>query len=149
MADFLTPTERSRVMSRVRGRGNSATELRLIRIFRTHRIIGWRRNIPLFGKPDFVFPATRLAVFVDGCFWHGCPKHASWPIANRAFWRKKLEGNVSRDKIVTLTLRKNGWKVVRVWQHELKRMNEPRLTARFKRLGLRPRDLSQRMNQLG
>jgi len=66
-------------MSRVRSKGNNATELRLIQIFRDNRITGWRRNWPLKGKPDFVFPKKRIAVFVDGCFWHGCPEHGSLP----------------------------------------------------------------------
>ena len=136
MADFLTSTERSRVMSRVRGRGNQATELRLVRLFRAHKITGWRRNIPLFGKPDFVFPAIRLAVFVDGCFWHGCPKHKSWPATNRAFWRKKLEANLIRDKLVNHSLRVKGWRVLRVWQHELTKSNEARLVARLNKSGL-------------
>lgn len=136
MGDFLTPAQRSGVMSRVRGRGNSATELRLIQIFRHHKITGWRRNLPLFGKPDFVFPAIRIALFVDGCFWHRCPKHASWPSTNQAFWRKKLEGNVTRDRLVNQTLRVKGWKVVRVWQHELATGNLPRLVARLDRSGL-------------
>jgi DNA mismatch endonuclease, patch repair protein len=139
MADFLTPAQRSRVMSRVRGRGNSATELRLIRIFRNHRIKGWRRNIPLFGKPDFVFPAIRVALFVDGCFWHGCPNHVSWPATNRAFWRKKLEGNLTRDRLVNATLRAKGWRVIRVWQHELAKNKEARLVARLEKAGLTSR----------
>jgi DNA mismatch endonuclease (patch repair protein) len=138
MADFLTPTQRSDVMSRVRGHGNTATELQLIQVFRRHKIIGWRRNIPIFGKPDFVFAAIRVALFVDGCFWHGCPRHKSYPVTNRSFWQKKLEGNIARDKLVNKTLRKNGWKVVRVWQHELKGNNHAILVARLNRLGLRP-----------
>lgn len=136
MADFLTPAQRSDVMSRVRGRGNTATELRIIQVFRNRKITGWRRNIQLFGKPDFVFPAHRVALFVDGCFWHGCSKHASWPATNRTFWRKKLEGNLMRDRLVNHTLRIKGWKVVRVWQHELAKGNEARLVARLSKSGL-------------
>ena len=73
------------------------------------------------GRPDFVFPRQRLAVFVDGCFWHGCPKHSNMPANNRAFWMKKLTGNQTRDRLVTRTLRKNGWRVLRIWEHELKK----------------------------
>lgn len=136
MTDFLTSAERSRVMSRVRGRGNRATELQLVRLFRDYKITGWRRNTPLFGKPDFVFPAIRIAVFVDGCFWHGCPKHASWPATNHAFWRKKLEGNLTRDRLVNDTLRAKGWRVIRVWQHELAKNNKGRLVTRLENAGL-------------
>jgi DNA mismatch endonuclease (patch repair protein) len=71
------------------------------------------------GKPDFVFRRERLAVLVDGCFWHGCPKHANMPANNRAFWKKKLTGNKVRDKVVSRALRKDGWTVIRIWEHEL------------------------------
>ena len=80
-------------MSRIRGRGNEETELVLAGLFRKHRVTGWRRNQPVFGKPDFVFTMQRVAVFVDGCFWHACPKHSNMPTNNRAFWRKKLTAN--------------------------------------------------------
>ena len=65
-------------------------------------------------RPDFVFPRQRLAVFVDGCFWHGCPKYATKPNNNAAFWRKKLGGNKRRDALVTRTLRRAGWRVLRI-----------------------------------
>jgi DNA mismatch endonuclease (patch repair protein) len=84
-------------------------------------------------RPDFVFPKHRLAVFVDGCFWHGCPEHATWPAHRAAWWRRKIEGNQARDRLVTRTLRKSGWRVVRVWEHELARKREERLVARLRR----------------
>ena len=108
-------------MARIRGSGNRATELRLIALMREHGITGWRRNAKVFGKPNFVFRRERVAVFVDGCFWHGCPKHSNMPANNRAFWMKKLTGNQTRDRLVTRTLRKNGWRVLRVWEHELRK----------------------------
>ena len=70
MADVFTRTKRSDVMSRIRSRGNRDTELRMIQLFREHQITGWRRNTRVFGRPDFVFPRPKIAVFVDGCFWH-------------------------------------------------------------------------------
>src|SRR5271167_2878563 len=85
------------------------------------------------ARPDFVFPKLKLAVFVDGCFWHGCPKHATQPAINRAFWKKKFARNKARDQIVNRTLRQRGWKVLRIWQHELKRKNEPRLRDRIQK----------------
>lgn len=124
MADVFTPEKRSQIMSRVKGRGNRATELRLIQIFREHGIRGWRRNWMIFGKPDFVFPASRLVVFVDGCFWHGCPIHGAIPKSNRAFWRAKLVRNRNRDLIVNRELRKLGWKTLRLWQHELQQSSK-------------------------
>ena len=126
MPDVFTKAKRSDVMSRIRGRGNKDTELALIRIFRAHRITGWRRHRPVFGKPDFVFPRLRIAVFVDGCFWHGCPQHATKPRNNAAFWQRKFTANKARDRLVTRTLRSRGWRVLRIWEHELARKNERR-----------------------
>jgi DNA mismatch endonuclease (patch repair protein) len=89
------------------------------------------RHWPVFGKPDFVFPKLRLAVFVDGCFWHGCPRHGVKPRQNAAFWRRKIAANRTRDRLVNRTLRKMGWRVLRVWEHELARRNESRLLRRL------------------
>ena len=132
MPDVFTKRKRSEVMSRIRGRGNKDTELALASIFRRNRISGWRRNQSVFGKPDFVFPKLKLAVFVDGCFWHSCPKHRTKPANNAAFWRKKLAANKARDRRVTRTLRRMGWRVVRIWEHELARKNETRLLKRIR-----------------
>ena len=119
MADIFTKAKRSEVMSRVRSRGNRSTELRMISIFRSHGISGWRRNRPVFGRPDFVFLVERVAVFVDGCFWHGCPRHYTAPASHAAFWRRKLVANRTRDRLVTRTLTRAGWKVLRIWEHAL------------------------------
>lgn len=132
MADIFTKTKRSDVMSLIRGTGNKATELRLIQIFRANGITGWRRGSKLQGKPDFVFPMLKTAVFVDGCFWHGCPKHATWPRTRAAFWKAKIEGNRARDRKVNRLLKTKGWKVVRVWEHELRRRDEAKLIRRLK-----------------
>ena len=107
-------------MSRIKGKGNKDTELAMIQILRSHHISGWRRNQAVLGKPDFVFPKQKVALFVDGCFWHGCPKHSNIPKNNRSFWKKKLQGNQVRDKYVSRELKKMGWRVIRVWEHELK-----------------------------
>ena len=133
MPDVFTKTKRSEVMSRIRGRGNKDTELALVKLLRRHRITGWRRNQSVFGKPDFIFASLKLAVFVDGCFWHGCPKHCNQPANNRAFWQHKLAANKKRDALVTRTLRRTGWRVLRVWEHELARKNEARLLRRIQR----------------
>jgi DNA mismatch endonuclease (patch repair protein) len=132
MSDVFTKAKRSEVMARIRGRGNKDTELALIRVFRAQRITGWRRNHAMPGKPDFVFLKLRLAVFVDGCFWHGCPRHGTRPSNNRVFWRKKLAGNQARDRLVTRTLRRQGWRVLRIWEHELSRKGEARLIWRLR-----------------
>lgn len=127
MSDVFSKKKRSKIMSRVRGHGNAATELRLIKILRTHKIRGWRRRSKIFGRPDFIFPAQRLALFVDGCFWHGCPQHFSIPLQNREFWLRKIERNIKRDKLVRARLRIASWRILRIWQHELK---NPDLVAR-------------------
>ncbi len=119
MTDVFSKEKRSEVMSRIRGKGNKDTELAMIQILRKHHVSGWRRNQPVLGKPDFVFPKQRVALFVDGCFWHSCPKHSNMPKNNREFWEKKLLGNKDRDKYVSRTLKLAGWKVIRVWEHEL------------------------------
>lgn len=124
MADFLTKKQRSALMSSIKGKGNKDTELALMRLLRRHRITGWRRNQTVFGKPDFVFPKARLALFVDGCFWHGCPKHGNNPANNRAFWKKKMAANKARDRRVNRILRRDGWRVVRIWEHDLAKRGE-------------------------
>jgi len=133
VADVFSKKKRSEVMLRIRGRGNKDTEIALAKLLRRHGIKGWRRNQPVFGKPDFIFSKARLAIFVDGCFWHGCPKHATKPANNRAFWRRKLLSNKKRDQVVNQALRKAGWSVIRIWEHELVRQNETRLVQRIKR----------------
>jgi len=119
MTDVFSKPKRSEVMSKIRASGNRSTELRLIDIFKQSRIIGWRRNYPLIGRPDFVFPSNRTVVFVDGCFWHSCPKCSNMPKQNADFWKKKLSRNIERDGEVTKALRRNGWRVIRIWEHEL------------------------------
>jgi DNA mismatch endonuclease (patch repair protein) len=118
--DIFSKAERSRIMSRVKSSGNKSTEAAFITLMTERGITGWRRHLPIFGKPDFVFRKTRIAVFIDGCFWHGCPKHCRMPATNRDYWERKIGRNLERDKKVKRELRKAGWTVVRVWEHELK-----------------------------
>jgi len=82
--------------------------------YRLHRrpIAGLRR------EADIVFPRARVAIFVDGCFWHACPTHATWPKANAEFWKTKIERNRERDRETDERLREAGWEVVRVWEHD-------------------------------
>jgi len=144
MPDVFTKEKRSQVMAGIRGSGNKATELALMKLLKAHGVTGWRRHkkinfkLPknrgrdvelkrtssLSGRgsvrPDFVFPLNRVAVFVDGCFWHGCSTHCKLPSTNTSFWTAKLNGNKQRDKYVAASLRKNGWTVLRLWEHSLK-----------------------------
>ena len=138
MTDNLTPAQRSHTMSRIRSRGNEATELTFVRLLRTGRIAGWRRGAQLPGKPDFVFRMPRIAIFVDGCFWHGCPRCFLPPKSNRVYWARKIAKNKARDRTVSVGLRRRGWTVVRVWQHALRtrpRQVLRRLVAALVKLG--------------
>jgi DNA mismatch endonuclease (patch repair protein) len=133
MADVFTKVKRSEIMARIQGHGNRNTEVALVKVFRQHKISGWRRKQKVFGKPDFVFPKLKLAVFVDGCFWHGCPKHGTQPKNNATYWRFKIARNQSRDQLVTRKLRALGWRVLRIWEHEFALKNEIRLLKRISR----------------
>jgi len=132
--DVFTKAKRSEVMSRIRGRGNKDTELALAKLLRRNKITGWRRHQPVFGKPDFIFPKSKLAVFVDGCFWHGCPKHGTQPKNNRAFWRRKLAMNKDRDRLVSRILRAYHWQVVRIWECSLQKHPQACLKRIFRAL---------------
>lgn len=140
MADVFTAPKRSEVMSRIRGRGNKTTELVVAALLREAGITGWRRHVmfkfsELRGdqarrtfkvQPDFVIRAARLAIFVDGCFWHACPLHGNLPVNRGQFWKEKLAGNVQRDKRAAKALNARGWSVMRIWEHELR---EPKKVA--------------------
>ena len=119
MADVFTMEKRSKVMAAIRSTGNRNTELRLIAIMRLYGIKGWRRKSKLPGKPDFVFQRERLAVFVDGCFWHGCRWHCRMPKSRTDFWEAKITRNKARDKEVRRLLAVRGWKICRIWEHAL------------------------------
>lgn len=112
--------EASLRMARVRQKGTGA-ELSLRKELHG-RGLRYRLQVPLLTKPrrvaDIVFPRVRVAVFVDGCFWHGCPEHASWPKSNAQFWRDKIEANRARDADTDRRLSASGWRVIRVWAHE-------------------------------
>lgn len=118
---YQTTVERSRQMALVRGRGNKSTEQRFVSFLRSNGITGWRRHHDLPGRPDFCFSHERLVIFVDGCFWHGCPMCGRLPKSNVSFWKEKIEQNVRRDRRTSRTLRKLGWRVFRVWEHALDR----------------------------
>lgn len=124
--DIWTPEKRSEVMSRIKSRGNMSTEIALVQGMRAAGIKGWRTHQPIIAdnlkiRPDFVFRPQRVAVFVDGCFWHRCPLHGTVPESNREFWQKKFESNRARDTRNNRVLRGSGWTVVRLWEHSVKK----------------------------
>jgi len=119
--DTLSPAERSTRMAKVRSKANRSTEARVAASLAAKGIRGWVRNaadIP--GSPDFYFLGAKVAVFVDGCFWHGCPAcDRRTPRTRRAFWRDKIESNRRRDRRVARRLRAEGCRVIRVWEHSI------------------------------
>lgn len=120
VADVFTKKKRSQVMAAIRSRGNKDTELKLASILRARGITGWRRHQAIPGHPDFIFRRERLAVFVDGCFWHGCHWHCRMPRGNRHYWQQKIKRNAVRDKASNKLLRNAGWRVLRIWEHPLR-----------------------------
>ena len=119
--DTFNRQKRSWIMAQVKSAGNRSTEACLIAVLRKNGVTGWRRRYPLDGKPDFVFPKARVAVFVDGCFWHGHPTKCRMPKAHRTYWEQKIARNVARDRLVTRSLREKRWKVVRIWEDTVRK----------------------------
>jgi DNA mismatch endonuclease (patch repair protein) len=110
----------SRRMKAIRDRGNKSTENRFRAMLVRAGLRGWKlRPAGMVGKPDFLFPAHRVVVFIDGCFWHGCSRCGHVPGVNRPYWKAKIERNQERDKQKTLLLEGQGYCVVRFWEHEL------------------------------
>jgi DNA mismatch endonuclease, patch repair protein len=121
MSDVVSKKKRSEIMAAIRSRGNKATELKLVAIFRAQGIKGWRRGADLPGSPDFIFRPQRIALFVDGCFWHGCPWHCRMPKSRGEYWIPKIARNKRRDWEIRKKLRILGWRVFRIWEHSLKK----------------------------
>ena len=119
-------------MARIRSRGNKSTELRFVRLLKKHGITGWRRGSRLPGRPDFVFHKRRVAVFIDGDFWHGNPRSFRLPKSNIAYWAAKIETNRRRDRTNNRKLRKLGWRVRHFWESALH--NEGAVVAKLKRI---------------
>lgn len=119
MADRLTPEQRSRCMSRIRGFDTSIEVA--VRLALWRRGFRYRKNVmSLAGRPDIVFSSARLAVFVDGDFWHGY-RYPAWTRKLSPYWDEKIRRNRARDRRNFEKLRRAGWRVVRVWEHEVKR----------------------------
>jgi len=118
MNDIFTKEERSQLMSRIKTRDTGIEKaLRSALWMRGHR---FRVQYNVSGKPDIVFPKYKIAIFCDGCFWHGCPICKKYPVSNKEFWMKKFEINQKRDKETSIKLKEEGWMVLRFWGHEIK-----------------------------
>ena len=119
MADVHTREQRSYNMSMIKGK-NTKPELMLRKYLFSKGIRGYRVHYKLPGKPDIVFNKYKIAIFVDGCFWHKCPECFKKPATNKKFWKDKIDGNVKRDGEVNKILKREGWKVIRIWEHRIK-----------------------------
>ena len=120
MADVHTKEQRSYNMSRVKGR-DTGLELGFRKRLFEKGIRGYRVIVKIPGKPDIAFTKQRLAVFIDGCFWHKCPTCFTPPSSNRDFWERKIDGNALRDKKVNKELGTLGFRVIRFWEHEIRK----------------------------
>lgn len=115
---------RGELMSRVRSTGNRTTEKKLARLLREEGLKGWRRHQPLPGRPDFVWRDKKVAVFVDGCFWHGHTCRNLIPKKNTEAWQDKILRNKTRDRRNNRILRQRGWKVIRIWECQLTKVSD-------------------------
>lgn len=131
MSDVFSKDERSRIMRSVKSKNTKSTELTLLKVFKENHITGWRRTYPVKGHPDFVFLDKRIAIFVDGCFWHGHDCRNTRPSDNAEYWRNKRERNIQRDKETTKYFQNRGWTVIRIWECELKKKQLPHTTERL------------------
>ena len=132
MADVLTKSQRSYCMSRIRSR-DTGLEMLFEKYMKSGRLKGFRKGHSSAGKPDFIFPRSKVALFLDGCFWHGCPRCYREPKTNKKFWRNKIIGNKKRDKISNSLLRQGGWRIKRFWGHQVK-TNPERCMSSLKRM---------------
>jgi DNA mismatch endonuclease Vsr len=117
--DNLTPPQRKKNMTNIRSK-NTGPEKMVFHALKKKKVYFCPHPQGIFGRPDLVFRRVKVAVFVDSDFWHGHPSRLIMPRTNKAYWRKKIELNRERDKIVNRELRNLGWKVVRVWEYDIK-----------------------------
>lgn len=134
MADIFSKDKRSQIMKNVKSSGNKSTEEKLIAYFRENSIVGWKRHYDVKGHPDFVFLDKKIAIFVDGCFWHGHDCRNTRPSDNAEYWNKKRQKNQKHDNEVTALFQSRGWIVVRVWECELQKKNRSILKDKLRLL---------------
>jgi len=119
MANRNTKKQRSRIMSRIHSK-NTSPELKLRKAMLKAGLRGFKMHPKMLGNPDFVFPKQKVIIFVDGCFWHGYNWKKLGKVPPRKYWQKKILGNMARDKKYNRLLRREGWKVLRFWEFEIK-----------------------------
>ena len=126
MVDKLTKKQRSINMSRI-GCKDTTPEFYVRKYIHCNKVRYSLHKKSLPGKPDIYLKKYNTVIFVNGCFWHGCPDHATWPKSNEAFWRHKIEANITRDRRIDAALEDAGWAVIRVWEHEAPEMAADRI----------------------
>jgi DNA mismatch endonuclease (patch repair protein) len=132
MSDTVSKKKRSEIMRANKPQKNKSTELKLIQLFKKNGIKGWRRNYKIAGaSPDFVFPNFKIAVFADGCFWHGHNCRTLKPKSNQEYWNKKIKKNKERDKAIKKRIESRGWKVFRIWECQIQKGNLPELLLKY------------------
>lgn len=131
MSDNLKPEDRRKTMQAVKGKG-TRLERRLWAMLAGMGLKGWRKNVAdIAGKPDVVFSSRRVVVFIDGCFWHGCPTcNRKLPQTNREYWDRKICRNIELAKLHNEQLQNDGWTIVRIWEHEMS--DKPMIRARLR-----------------
>lgn len=121
MSDNLKPSDRQKAMRAVKSK-DTKPERRLFSMLAGMKVSGWRKHAAeVIGKPDVVFDDCRIAIFLDGCFWHGCPvcKRPLKPQTNQVYWERKIQRNKERALKYNLQLQQHGWEVIRIWEHEI------------------------------
>lgn len=119
MTDVVSKKKRSEIMSKIRSK-DSKIEVAFRKELWKHGF-RYRKNVAsYFGKPDLVLKKYKTVIFIDSCFWHGCKKHCRIPSTRKKYWHEKINRNISRDKLVNKQLKREGWKVERIWEHALK-----------------------------
>ena len=120
MSDNLKPEDRRKTMQAVKGKGTKL-EMRLWGMLAGMGLKGWKKNVDtIVGKPDVVFIIQRVAVFIDGCFWHGCPYcRKKLPKTNSEYWERKIKRNIELAQLYDEKLQRDKWTVVRIWEHEM------------------------------
>jgi DNA mismatch endonuclease (patch repair protein) len=148
MVDVLTSQQRTFNMSRIKSK-NTGPEKKIRWFLLSKKVSGYKLHFDLPGKPDFAFPKNRLAVFIDGCFWHKCPQCFKSPATRIKFWGDKIDTNIQRDKKVNKELRKLGWKVLRIWEHEVKNKPDKAVSRIIKKLENVTKEEKQKYESLG
>lgn len=129
MPDIFSKKKRSQIMSKIRSR-ETKLEFQFKKLMKDYK---FKYQPKIFGKPDFASKKLKIAVFIDSCFWHKCLRHFRKPKTNNAYWTPKINRNVERAKEVNVFLKKQGWKVLRFWEHEINK-NPKKCIAKISRI---------------